>query len=142
MGRHKLGRSKTRNTYSLENLEQLRELRDKLAPMGLQMTDSQAIDVIVTVMHRVIFDERLQVVDTDKMLAVMNKQFTVEFSKMLVQSLEFFGQKDVRTEWQPDGSVVVWAGSNTKAVIPPKMFAGKIFDAESLLRDAPTGLPV
>ena len=137
MGRKKLRNPKTRNSYSLEYVEQLGELRDKLSPMGLSMTDSQAIDVIVTTMHRIIFDERLQVFDTDELLRMLNRHFKAEFANRLAHALKDFGHEDVRTEWQPDGSIAVLCG-DIKAVVPPQMFAGGLFDKESLLRDAPT----
>ena len=59
MGRKKLRNPKTRNSYSLEHAEKLHELRDKLAPKGLHLTDSQAIDVAIVVLHEIMFDENL-----------------------------------------------------------------------------------
>ena len=71
MGRKKLTRTKNRNTYSLENLKLLREIRDKITPMGLHATDSQALDVVIVVLHKIMFDDNLQVTDIDALLKMV-----------------------------------------------------------------------
>ena len=59
MGRKKSEHPKTRNTYSLQYVGKLKELKERLAPKGLHITDGQAIDVLVATMHEIMFDERL-----------------------------------------------------------------------------------
>ena len=90
MGRKKLTHTKNRNTYSLENLKQLREIRDKLSPMGMHMTDSQALDVVIVVMHKVLFDPNLQVTEVDALLKMLNGHFTKTFSEFLIKTLTEF----------------------------------------------------
>ena len=63
MGKPKLKRQKTRHHYSLACIKELRELRDRLTPKALEMTDGQAIDVIVSTMYEVIIQKRFEVVE-------------------------------------------------------------------------------
>ena len=140
MGRKKSERPKTRNTYSLEYVDKLKELKERLAPKGLHITDGQAIDVLVATMHELVIEKRGIICDPDKMLDVLNHHFTREFSKFLAQALEEFGHKDVKTQWRKDGSVIVTC-DGAAADIPAKVFAGERMDKDGLLRELKTGLP-
>ena len=136
MGRKKLTRTKNRNTYSLENLKLLREIRDKITPMGLHATDSQALDVVIVVLHKIMFDDNLQVTDIDALLKMVNGHVTREFSEFLEKTLTEFGHTDVATHWQEDGTVTVVCDKGG-AIIPPVMFGRA--DLRTLKA---TGLPV
>ena len=137
MGKPKLKRQKTRHHYSLACIKELRELRDRLTPTGLEMTDGQAIDVIVSTMHGVIIEKGLEIVDPERMLALTNEHFKKTFSEFLVQILTQFGHTDVTTKWRKDGSVQVRCdvGSFT---VPSEVFGRA--DADSQLRELKTGL--
>ena len=141
MGKPKLKRQKTRHHYSLANIKELRELKDRLTPEGLEMTDGQAIDVIVTTMYGAIIEKGLDVVDLDKLLAIVNGHFQRVFSQFLSEVLTEFGHKDVKSKWQSDGSVQVTCDAGG-ATLPPKVFAGERLDKGGLLREMRTGLSV
>ncbi len=139
MGKPKLKRPKTRNHYSLACLKELHELRDRLTPEGLEMTDGQAIDVAVSTLHGVIIEKRFEVVEPDKLMALLNRQFRTEFVESMVKVLAELGHTDIHTEVLKDFSVQVTcdAGGFT---VPAQMFARA--DAESTLRELKTGLAV
>ena len=133
----KLKRPKTRHHYSLATLRELHELRDRLTPKGLEMTDGQAIDVVVSTMHEVIIEKRFEVVNPAKMLELVNVQFRKQFVESMTKILGELGHTAIETEWLPDFSVKVTcdAGGFT---VPAQMFARA--DAESTLRELKTGL--
>ena len=131
MGRKKLAHMKNRNTYSLENLKQLREIRDKISPMGMHMTDSQTLDVVIVTMHKVLFDNNLQVTDVDAQLAMLNHHFTKTFSEFLEKTLREFGHTDVATTWSEDGSITVVCDKGG-AIVPAAMFGRD--DADSMVK--------
>ena len=133
MGRNKLTHTKNRNTYSLENIKQLREIRDKISPMGMHMTDSQALDVTIIVMHKVLFDNKLQVVDMDKVLAYFNEHLKRTWAEFVSKALEGAGHEDVEVDWHKDGSVEVrW--DQGRAIVPAQVFAGEGLGEDDLLR--------
>ena len=137
MGKPRLKRPKTRHHYSLACIKELHELRDRLTPTGLEMTDGQAIDVIVSTMHEVIIEKGLEIIDPDKMLALTNEHFKKTFSEFLVQILTQFGHADVKTHWREDGSILVRCDVGGFTV-PAEVFARA--DADSKLRELKTGL--
>ena len=141
MARSKLKKPKTRHHLALANMGQLRELRDRLTPTGLEMTDSQALDIVVATMHGAIIEKGLEVVDLDGVLAIFNEHFKRTFSQFLTEVLRKAGHKDIRTEWRKDGSVQVWWDEGG-ATLPAKIFAGERMDKYGLLRELKTGLPV
>ena len=97
MGKPKLKRPKTRNHYSLACLKELHELRDRLTPEGLEMTDGQAIDVAVSTLHGVIIEKRFEVVEPDKLMALLNRQFRTEFVESMVPRYwPSLGHTDIR----------------------------------------------
>ena len=101
------------------------------------MTDGQAIDVIVSTLHGVIIEKRFEVVEPDKLMALLNRQFRKQFVESMVKLLAELGHTDIHTELRKDFSVKVTcdAGGFT---VPAKMFARA--DAESQLRELKTGL--
>ena len=139
MGKPKLKRPKTRHHYSLARIKELHELRDRLTPKGLEMTDGQAIDVIVSTMHEVIIEKRFEVVEPDKLMALLNRQFRTEFVESMTKILAELGHTDIETEWLPDFSVKVTCDGGGFTV-PAQMFARA--DAESTLRELKTGLSI
>ena len=141
MARSKLKKPKTRHNFALANIDQLRELRDRLTPTGLEMTDSQALDIVVATLHGAIIEKGLEVVDLDGLLAIVNEHFKRAFSQFLAEVLSKAGHKHVRTQWREDGSVQVWWDEGG-ATIPAKVFAGERMDKDGLLREMRTGLPV
>ena len=142
MGRKKLTRTKNRNTYSLENLKQLREIRDKISPLGMHMTDSQALDVAVSTVHRVMFDNKLSVVDLDKVLAYFNEHLKRTWADFVSKALEGAGHEGVVVDWHKDGSVEVrW--DEGRAIVPAQVFEGKGMREDDMLRDMKTSeLPI
>ena len=141
MARSKLKKPKTRHNFALANIGQLRELRDRLTPTGLEMTDSQALDIVVATMHGAIIEKGLEVVDLDGLLAIVNKHFTSTFSVFLVEVLTKAGHTNVRTVWSEDGSVQVW-WDDGGVTLPAIVFAGERMDKHGLLREMRTGLSV
>ena len=137
MGKPKLKRPKTRNHYSLACLKELHELRDRLTPEGLEMTDGQAIDVAVSTLHGVIIEKRFEVVEPDKLMALLNRQFRTEFVESMVKVLAELGHTDIHTELRKDFSVKVICNAGGFTV-PAQMFARA--DAESTLREFRPGL--
>ena len=142
MGRHKLTHKKNRNTYSLENLKQLREIGDKISPLGMHMTDSQALDVVIITMHKVLFDTKLQVVDLDKVLAYFNEHLKRTWADFVSKALEGAGHADVVVDWHKDGSVEVrW--DEGRAIVPAQVFEGKGMRDDDMLREMKTSeLPI
>ena len=137
MGKPKLKRPKTRHNYSLACLKELRELKDRLTPTGLEMTDGQTIDIVVSTMHGVIIEKGLEIVDPDRMMELVNVQFRKQFHESMVKMLAELGHTDIRTEWREDLSVKVTCDSGGFTV-PAEMFGRA--DADSRLRELKTGL--
>ena len=138
MGKPRLKRPKTRHHYSLACIKELHELRDRLTPTGLEMTDGETIDVVVSTLHGVIIAKGLEVVEPDKLMALLNRQFRKQFVESMVKVLAELGHKDIHTELRKDFSVKVTCDGGIFNV-PAKIFARA--DAESTLREMKTGLP-
>ena len=137
MGKPKLKRPKTRHHYSLACLKELHELRDRLTPTGLEMTDGQTIDIVVSTMHGVIIEKRFEVVEPDKLMALLNKQFRTEFVESMVKVLAELGHTDIHTELRKDFSIKVTCDAGG-FVVPAEVFGRA--DADSHLRELKTGL--
>ena len=137
MGKPKLKRQKTRHHYSLACIKELRALKDRLTPTGLEMTDGQAIDVIVSTMHGVIIEKGLEIVEPDRMMELVNVQFRTQFHESMVKVLTELGHTDIRTELREDLSIQVTCDSGGFTV-PAEMFGRA--DADSRLRELKTGL--
>ena len=101
------------------------------------MTDGQAIDVIVSTMYEVIIQKRFEVVEPDKMMALLNRQFRKQFVESMVKVLAELGHTDIHTELRKDFSVKVTCDGGG-FVVPAETFARA--DAESSLREMKTGL--
>ena len=139
MGRKKLKDPKTQRHFSVAYMHLMDELRPKLVPPGLQVSDGEMVDVCIKTLHLLLVDKQLTVVDPAKMMAVLNSHFRQTFSDYLVTTLEGLGHKDVRAEWQPDGSVMIACSAGT-AKVPSQVFG--LVTAESLVMQMKTGLEV
>ena len=138
MARSKLKKPKTRHHLALANIGQLRELKDRLTPTGLEMTDSQALDIVVATMHGAIIEKGLQVVNMDHMLGIMNEHLKRVWAEFVSKALEGAGHEDVVVDWHKDGSVEVrW--DQGRAIVPAQVFAGEWMDKDDLLRQERTG---
>ena len=139
MGKPKLKRQKTRHHYSLATIKELRELKDRLTPKGLEMTDGQAIDVIVSTMHEVMIEKGFEIVDPERMMELVNVQFRKQFVESMVKVLAELGHTDIHTELREDFSVKVTCDVGGFTV-PSEVFARA--DADSTLRELKTGLSI
>ena len=140
LGRPKALRPKKQKRFSVAYLHLLEELKPRLAPPGLDLSDGQAIDICIGTLHEMLVQDGLTVVNTDKMLAVLNHHFKKTFSEFLVKVLTEDGRQDVETYWSPDGRVgVKWDTSSIS--IPAEVFAGEGLDEDGLLRQMRTGKP-
>ena len=139
MGRKKLKRPKKQHHLSLAYLDQLQDIKDKLAPPGLELSDGQAVDVAIATLHELLIQKRLTVVDPDRVVEILNDLHKRALVKTIVDVVKGLGHKDVAAHWrEQDGSVVVKCDVGA-AVIPPRSF-GRV-DADTALRDAKTGMP-
>ena len=135
-GRPKSQHPKTQRHLNLAYMHLLPELKAKLTPPGLEMSDGQAVDVAIATMHELLIGEGAEVIDPVRMLAVVNAQFKRTFAEFLVKTLTEDGRQNVSTFWSEDGSVhVKWDTSSVS--IPAEVFARA--DADSMLRDLKTG---
>ena len=91
MGKPKLKRQKTRHHYSLACHKELLALKDRLTPTGLEMTDGQAIDIVVSTMYGVIIEKGFEVVEPDRMMDLLNRQFRKQFTESMVKILSELG---------------------------------------------------
>ena len=139
MSRKKLARPKKQRHLQLAYMHLLEELKPALAPSGLDLSDGQAVDVAVATLHELLVEKRGAIVDTDKLMALLNRQFRKQFVESMVKVLAELGHTDIHTELRKDFSISVEcdAGSFT---VPPQMFARA--DAESGLREMQTGLSI
>ena len=133
-GRPRLKTPKAQARLNVEYLHLLPPLKTAMSPRGLSMTNAQAIDVLIATMHELLVERKGIVVDTDKMIDVLNGHFRRTFSAFLAETLTAFGHEDVATSWREDGSVKVECAGGT-AVVPEKVFAGDGLDRDGLLRE-------
>ena len=139
MGRKKLKRPKKQHHLSLAYLDQLQDIKDKLAPPGLELSDGQAVDICIATLHELLVEKGAELIDPVRMLAVVNAQFKRTFSEFLVKVLTEDGRQNVSTYWSEDGRVhVKWDTSSVS--IPAEVFARA--DADSMMRELKTGLSV
>ena len=139
MSRKKLARPKKQRHLQLAYMHLLEELKPALAPAGLDLSDGQAVDVAVATLHELLVEKRGMIVDTDKLMALLNRQFRTEFVESMVKILTELGHTDVHTEWREDFSVKVTCDGGG-FIVPPQMFARA--DAERGLREMQTGLSI
>ena len=138
-GRPKSKHPKTQRHLNLAYMHLLPELKAKLTPPGLEVSDGQMIDIAVATLHELLVLKGAEVVDPDRMLAVVNAQFKRTFSEFLVKVLTEDGRQKVETYWSEDGRVhVKWDTSSVS--IPAEVFARA--DADSMMRELRTGLSV
>ena len=138
MSRKKLARPKKQRHLQLAYMHLLEELKPAMGPAGLDLSDGQAVDVAVATLHELLVLKRGAIVDTDRLLDLLNRQFRKEFVESMVKVLAELGHTDIHTEIRKDFSVKVTcdAGGFT---VPAQMFARET--AERRLRELKTGLP-
>ena len=139
IGRPRLTRPTKQKRLNLAYMHLLAPLKTKLTPLGLEVSDSQMIDICVATMHEVLVEKGAEVIDPARMLEVVNAEFKRNFSEFLVKVLTEDGRQNVSTHWSEDGKVYVkW---DTSAVtIPAEVFARA--DADSMLRHLKAGLTI
>ena len=133
----KRGRPKSQRHLNLAYMHLLPELKAKITPPGLEMSDGQMVDVAIATLHELLVEKGAELIDPVRMLAVVNAQFKRTFSEFLVKVLTEDGRQNVSTYWSEDGRVhVKWDTSSVS--IPAEVFARA--DADSMLRELKTGL--
>ena len=139
LGRPRAKHPKTQRHFSVAYAHLLEPLKAKIAPPGLELSDGQAVDICIATLHELLVEKRGEIVDPEKMMALINRQFRSQFVEAMVKVLTELGHTDVHTEWRKDFSVKVTcdAGGFT---VPPEMFARA--DADSMMRELRTGLSV
>ena len=137
MGRKKLKDPKTQRHFSVAYMHLMDELRPKLVPPGLQVSDGEMVDVCIKTLHLLLVEKGLTVVNPAKAMKVYNEHFRQTFAEYLATTLKGLGHKDVATKWEADGSITVRCAAGD-ATIPPEVFG--IVNAESLLMEMKTGL--
>ena len=138
MSRKKLARPKKQRHLQLAYMHLLEELKPKLSPPGLDLSDGQAVDIAIGTLHEMLILDKLTVVNTDRLMAVLNHHFKKTFSEFLVKVLTEDGRQDVETYWSPEGKVYVKWDTGSIA-IPAEVFAGEHLDTDDLLREMRTG---
>ena len=137
MSRKKLARPKKQRHLQLAYMHLLEELKPALAPAGLDLSDGQAVDVAVATLYELLIEKRGMIVDTDRLMDLLNRQFRTEFVESMVKVLAELGHTDIHTELRKDFSVKVICNAGGFTV-PAQMFARA--DAESTLREFRPGL--
>ena len=136
-GRPKSQNPKSQRHLNLAYMHLLPELKAKITPPGLEMSDGQMVDVAIATLHELLVEKGAELIDPVRMLAVVNAQFKRTFSEFLVKVLTEDGRHNVSTYWSEDGRVhVKWDTSSVS--IPAEVFARA--DADSMLRELKTGL--
>ena len=136
-GRPKSQNPKSQRHLNLAYMHLLPELKAKITPPGLEMSDGQMVDVAIATLHELLVEKGAELIDPVRMLAVVNAQFKRTFSEFLVKVLTEDGRQNVSTYWSEDGRVhVKWDTSSVS--IPAEVFARA--DADSMLRELKTGL--
>ena len=139
MGRKKLKDPKTQRHFSVAYMHLMDEVRAKLVPPGLQVSDGEMVDVCIKTLHLLLVEKGLKAVDPAKMMKIMNEHFRRTFAEYLKTTLEGLGHKNVRTRWEPDGSVTVLCAAGA-ATVPAEVFG--IVNAESVVMEMQTGLQI
>ena len=92
IGRPRLTRSTTQKRLNLAYMDLLEPLRSKLTPLGVELSDSQLIDTCVATVHGLLVEKGVEVVDPDRMMALLNEHFSVidnrDFEDKLLAKLE------------------------------------------------------
>ena len=133
-GRPRLIRPKKQARLNVEYLHLLPELKTAISPRGLSMTDAQAIDVLISLVHELLVERRGFMCDPEKLLNAMNGQIRKVFSEVMPEILEGLGHKDVKTTYAADGKVTVTCDTGA-ARMPAEVFTGERLDKDALLRE-------
>ena len=116
----------------------LEELKPKLAPPGLDLSDGQAVDIAVATLHEMLVLDKLAVVNMDTVMEVLNRHFKTAFSRFFVEAMTKAGHAEVKTAWTAAGGVIVtWDGGRME--ISAQVFTGAFGNKDTWLRDMRTG---
>ena len=138
-GRPKLLNPKKQTRLNVTYLELVQELKAKLAPPGLELTDAQTFDIAVCTLHKLMVGPRSIVCDLDQMMTTLNVHFKLAFNEALVSALEAFGHKDAKVQWSDNGHVAVTC-EGLAAVVPARLLGWERLDKAEILRELrPTG---
>ena len=134
-------RKKQQKHWCLAYADLLEPLKKKFAPPGLELTDGQTCDIALAVVHEILIEDNLQIVDLDKLLAHFNEHLKKTWADFVSKALIGAGHEDVVVDWHKDGSVEVrWDGG--RAIVPTKVFSGERMDKDDWLRQLKTGVRV
>ena len=135
IGRPKLARSKTQKRLNLAYMHLLEPLKTKLTPLGLELSDSQVLDTCVATMHELLVEKGAEVIDPDRMMEILNRQFRNQFVESIVKVLTELGHTNIRVQLREDRSAKVTC-ANGEFTVPAQMFGRA--DADSMFRDLKT----
>ena len=135
MGRPRLIRPTKQKRLNLAYMHLLEPLKTKLTPLGLELSDSQLIDTCVATVHGLLVEKGVEVVDPDRMMALLNRQFRNQFVESMVKVLTELGHTNIRVQLHEDHSAKVTCDGG-EFTVPPQMFARA--DADSMFRDLKT----
>ena len=132
LGRPKAAKPKSRRHFTVSYGHLLEELKPLLTPPGFApISDSAAVDIAVGTLHEMLVQDKLSVVNTDSLVAVLNKIHMRALAKSVSEIVTGLGHTNVSVQWALDGTVNVHCDGGTIA-IPPHTFARD--DAASELR--------
>ena len=135
MGRPKLARPTKQKRINLAYMHLLEPLKTKLTPLGVELSDSQLIDTCVATVHGLLLEEGVEIVDSVRMMALINRQFRNQFVESMVQVLAELGHTNIRVQLREDHSAKVMCDDG-EFIVPAQMFARA--DADSMFRDLKT----
>ena len=135
IGRPKLERPTKQKRLNLAYMHLLEPLRTKLTPLGVELSDSQLIDTCVATVHGLLLEEGVEVVDPERMMALINRQFRNQFVESMVKVLGELGHTNIRIQLREDQTAKVTCDGG-EFNVPPRMFARA--DADSMFRDLKT----
>ena len=132
LGRPKAAKPKTRRHFSVSYGHLLEELKPLITPPGFaSISDSAAVDIAVGTLHEMLVLDKLSVVNTDSLVAALNKIHMRALAKSVSDIVSQLGHTNVSVQWALDGTVNVHCDGGTIA-IPPHTFSRD--DAASELR--------
>ena len=114
----------------------LEELKPKLAPPGLDLSDGQAVDIAVATLHEMLVLDKLEVVNPDRLAKALNNLHMRGIAKAIGEIVSALGHTDITVKWGLDGSINVHCDGGT-VTLPHKLFARG--DTEGELRAMRTG---
>ena len=135
IGRPRLTRPTKQKRLNLAYMHLLEPLKSKLTPLGLELSDSQVIDTCVATMHELLVEKGAEVIDPDRMMALINRQFRNQFVESMVKVLTELGHTNIRVQLREDLSAKVTCDDG-EFTVPSQMFARA--DADSMFRDLKT----